>query len=424
MNIMKNILCIDDIKTNLFTLKSLFDSSKEYFYNIHTATSAQAGFEILLQNKIDLILLDVMMPEVDGLSMAKMIKSNKKLKDIPIIFVTAKTDDKTIQKCYEVGGSDYVSKPYNNIELLTRVDFHLRYKDKEKLLQHQKEFAQNVLDLQDNFILVTDGEVVTSINKAILDFYGLKSLEDFQMRYQCICNTFKEIEGYFHLGLVEDKDEWIDDVIQRMKKDDVIVAIEDKEKHIHHFAVKAKSVYDLYILSLTDVTFMCKKTKKFEHEANFDTLTQIYNRNMFYHLMKKKLKQAKIDKSDICFVIFDIDHFKKVNDTYGHLLGDTVLKNLSLLVSKNIRGDDIFARWGGEEFILALDTDMENAKKVIENLRVLIENEPFEEVGHITCSFGLTNFKENDTIESITSRADEALYEAKESGRNRVCIKL
>ena len=424
MNIMKNILCIDDIKTNLFTLKSLFDSSKEYFYNIHTATSAQAGFEILLQNKIDLILLDVMMPEVDGLSMAKMIKSNKKLKDIPIIFVTAKTDDKTIQKCYEVGGSDYVSKPYNNIELLTRVDFHLRYKDKEKLLQHQKEFAQNVLDLQDNFILVTDGEVVTSINKAILDFYGLKSLEDFQMRYQCICNTFKEIEGYFHLGLVEDKDEWIDDVIQRMKKDDVIVAIEDKEKHIHHFAVKVKSVYDLYILSLTDVTFMCKKTKKFEHEANFDTLTQIYNRNMFYHLMKKKLKQAKIDKSDICFVIFDIDHFKKVNDTYGHLLGDTVLKNLSLLVSKNIRGDDIFARWGGEEFILALDTDMENAKKVIENLRVLIENEPFEEVGHITCSFGLTNFKENDTIESITSRADEALYEAKESGRNRVCIKL
>ncbi len=419
----KNILCIDDIKSNLFILTSLFESVEDSSYQIFIASSAEKGLEILLHTKIDLILLDVMMPEVDGFSMAKMVKSNKKLKNIPIIFVTAKTDDETIQKCYEVGGSDYVSKPFNHIELLKRVDFHLTFQDKERLLLKEKEYAQNIVDLQDNFILITDGEQVINANKAVLDFFGVKTLFTFQKKYHCICNAFEKEDGYFHLGLVDDTTYWLEEVIERLKSDDVIVAFKNKEEQIRSFAVKAKRFYDLYILTLTDITIISQKTKKFEHEANFDRLTQIYNRNMFYQLMEEKLHHAHLNQTDISFAIMDIDHFKNVNDTYGHLVGDSVLKQLASLVSKHIRGDDIFARWGGEEFIIALDTDKENAQKILENIRVFIAEETYEAVGKITCSFGLTDVRKGDTIKSITNRADEALYEAKESGRNRVCIK-
>ena len=289
------------------------------------------------------------------------------------------------------------------------------------MLQREKEYVQNILDLQDNLIMVTDGEQVVNVNRAVFDFFAVNKLSEFQMQYTCVSHTFKEREGYFHLGLVNDKSFWIEDVIKRLESDDVVVAIEDKENQIHSFTIKVKSFYDLYILSLTDITSISQKTKKFEHEANFDTLTQIYNRNMFQQLMEEKLHNRNFSHAATSFVIMDIDYFKKVNDTYGHLVGDVVLKHLSSLVSKHTRESDIFARWGGEEFVLALDTNKQNAKKIIENLRAIIEQEPFEEVGKITCSFGITDVHDGDDLKSITKRADEALYDAKDRGRNRVC---
>jgi diguanylate cyclase (GGDEF)-like protein len=122
--------------------------------------------------------------------------------------------------------------------------------------------------------------------------------------------------------------------------------------------------------------------------------------------------------------MIDIDHFKNVNDTYGHLVGDNVLINLARLVSENIRESDIFARWGGEEFILLLpNVDVSLAEKIVTELRLKIQLKEFEKVGYLTCSFGLTEYVRGDDINSITKRADDALYEAKESGRNRVCIR-
>lgn len=421
----KNILYIDDTEANLFTLKSLFEdtSSSSTSYQIFIASSAEEGFDILLRESIDLILLDIMMPGTDGFTMAKMLQSNIKLKTIPIIFVTARTDDETIERCYAIGGSDYVKKPYNHIELLRRVEFHLKFKEREKLLKKEKEYVQNILDLQDNLIVVTDGHKAVNVNKAVLDFYGVDSLEEFQERYRCLCKTFEQLQGYFHRENVDQETGWIESVIARLEKEDVLVAIRDKNGTLRSFAIKAKKFYDLYILSLTDITIISKQKKRFEHEANFDALTQIYNRKAFSHLMQEKMFRAKKEYGALSLALFDIDYFKKVNDTYGHLAGDAVLKHLAKLVKRRIRKSDIFARWGGEEFILALETDKEHAVKIVESLRESIEKEVFEQVGHITCSFGLTQMQKEDTIESITSRADEALYKAKKEGRNRVCIK-
>jgi len=295
----KNILCIDDIKTNLFTIASVIESANEDKYNVFLALSAHEGLNILIKENIDLILLDVMMPEIDGFECAKIIRSNKKTKEIPIIFVTANSDDKTIESCFAIGSSDYINKPFNHVELMARVAFHLKLSQRE---------------------------------------------------------------------------------------------------------IEAKS-----------------RESELSHEANYDSLTKIYNRKKFQSSIKSKM--LFVEKS-LVLIMIDIDYFKQVNDTHGHLVGDDTLKSMASLIKKHIRETDLFARWGGEEFILSLDVDMDKGLEITETLRAHIENEKFEKVEHLTCSFGITQFKDGDILEDMIKRADDALYEAKQTGRNRICQEI
>jgi diguanylate cyclase (GGDEF)-like protein len=123
-------------------------------------------------------------------------------------------------------------------------------------------------------------------------------------------------------------------------------------------------------------------------------------------------------------VLLDIDHFKKVNDTYGHDTGDFVLRKITELIRENARISDILARYGGEEFVIILpETDVEGASKQIERMREIIEKTPFDGVGNITISAGITSYKGGDSCQSMITRADKALYLAKEEGRNRVRVR-
>lgn len=416
----KTILCVDDIQTNLFTIRSVIEDLADDYYDVVIALSAKEGMEILLKQNIDIILLDVMMPDIDGFECAEMIKSNKKTKDIPIVFVTANNDDDTIEQCYKVGGDDYINKPFNYTELLSRIKFHLKSKEQDALLQKEKDYVQSILDLQENLILVTDGEDHINVNNAFLEFYKVDSIEKFQGEQTCVCDTFLEEAGYFHLGLVEAGRLWVDELILRSKLEDVLVkvAIEDNE---YIFNVKATVFFDQYIVTLTDITQISQLTLEYKHEASYDTLTQIYNRNMFNRLIDIKINKAQEQGSDLVFIILDIDFFKNVNDKYGHLVGDDILRTLSNIIKSKTRENDLFARWGGEEFVLALDISIEKGFAIANNLRSFIKKNNFDVVGELTCSFGITQFKKNDTLDTMILRADKALYKAKEDGRNKVC---
>jgi diguanylate cyclase (GGDEF)-like protein len=158
-----------------------------------------------------------------------------------------------------------------------------------------------------------------------------------------------------------------------------------------------------------------------EQLAETDYLTKIYNRLKFDNIFISEIMRAQRYKTSLCLIIFDIDNFKKINDTYGHHTGDTVLIEMAKVVSNNIRSTDIFARWGGEEFvILTPNTDIEHARELAERLRVAIEGYVFNESISVTCSFGVAEFREGDTKDALSKRADDALYEAKRSGKNRV----
>jgi two-component system cell cycle response regulator len=415
----KNILCIDDSKTNLLILKDVIEDSENQDYNVLTAISAKEGLDILLSEKIDIVLLDIVMPEIDGFAAAKIIKEHPSLKNIPIIFVTAKNDDNTIENCYKVGGVDYINKPFNATELIHRIGFHTSLAEKENEIEKERYFVQSILDFQDNMIVVTDSIHALHVNKEMLKFFNISSLEEFQRLNICINSMFVKEDGFF---FVESKDKnlfWIDTLLDELQLNDVVVKIINNGVE-YIFTIKASKVEQLYILSFTDISFISRQSKEYEHSANFDTLTQVYNRNKFNKTMEEKIAITKNTLISFVFVMIDIDHFKRINDTYGHLVGDEILKEIVKVTKAHIRKDDLFARWGGEEFVLAFDVDLKRGLEIAENLRKGIEEHLFKEIKHLTCSFGVTQYVLGEKLEDTLLRADKALYEAKAGGRNRV----
>ncbi|WP_457640738.1 GGDEF domain-containing protein [Persephonella sp.] len=183
---------------------------------------------------------------------------------------------------------------------------------------------------------------------------------------------------------------------------------------------------NLIVLLLLTMSFILGMIKeKFRIMAEIDPLTGIYNKSKFNQLLQLELERSKRYGRPLSLILFDIDYFKKINDTYGHQAGDYVLKTLAQIVSSNIRATDYFARWGGEEFvILAPETDIEGAQILAEKIRKTIEEYPFDTVGKVTSSFGVTEASLKDTPDSFVKRADVALYKAKDRGRNRVEIEL
>ncbi len=168
-----------------------------------------------------------------------------------------------------------------------------------------------------------------------------------------------------------------------------------------------------------------QKRKELERElealATKDKLTQIYNRHKIDLSLTEQLEIAKRYHKVFGVIFFDIDYFKDINDTYGHKMGDYVLKELARIVSENIRKSDLLGRWGGEEFLIILpETTKEEAVNLAEKLRNIISKHKFKGVEHLTCSFGVTEYMSGDTTDSIMNRVDKMLYKAKYEGRNRV----
>lgn len=164
--------------------------------------------------------------------------------------------------------------------------------------------------------------------------------------------------------------------------------------------------------------------KKVQEEfTSKEYLTGLYNR---YHLdesLERKLKQSKRYSTIFGVMMIDIDHFKAVNDDYGHQAGDTILKEFANVLKNNSRETDIIGRWGGEEFLIIVENiDKDNIFKLAEKLRTIIETYDFSFVKHITASFGVTVYRSGDNVTEIVGRADKALYKAKNSGRNSVKI--
>jgi len=207
--------------------------------------------------------------------------------------------------------------------------------------------------------------------------------------------------------------------------------IEELRKSIES-SKRKDELYELKVAILKmveNLTGLIEKTKRekslYETMALTDPLTGLYNRRMFMELAKKELSRAQRYGEPLSLVLLDIDHFKKINDTYGHDAGDLAIRHVAEILRKNLRSADVVARWGGEEFVILLPkTELEEAVKVAEKLRRLVEGDllklPDGKTVRLTFSAGVSTFREGESLDQLLKEADEALYEAKRKGRNRV----
>lgn len=275
--------------------------------------------------------------------------------------------------------------------------------------------------------------------KKIIDNYVITALINYDNKIIEISHAFEELSGY-------SKDELIGNsmsILKHHKQDKKIIEnlwdtissqkiwsgnIRNKKKDGEEFWLEQTIIPKVNketkkIESFLTIGIDITAKKELEKMASIDNLTKIYNRRMLDHFLQVEIEIANRHKEELSLIMIDIDYFKNVNDTYGHYIGDLLLVELSRLISKNLRISDIFGRYGGEEFLIICNkTTKENAFILAEKLRVLIENHQFEEVGEKTISIGISSLEENDNKDSLFKKADIALYEAKNSGKNRTII--
>lgn len=197
------------------------------------------------------------------------------------------------------------------------------------------------------------------------------------------------------------------------------------QNKLYYFRIIGLAIL-LSILTLFVLVLMFKGiVNNLEEDSTYDTLTRAFNRRYFEFALTQEVSRVNRKKGVFSIIIMDIDHFKKINDTYGHIAGDRVLREISVLIMETIRKADVFARVGGEEFVCILpDTSSEAALLTAERLRKLIESKELKELPKVTMSFGVTEYHSEESSEELLKRVDLALYEAKEKGRNQCVLKV
>lgn len=215
--------------------------------------------------------------------------------------------------------------------------------------------------------------------------------------------------------------------LENFKKNHVgyLISIEASDEYIH---LKKDALLQIILLSIIILLLFCLVEYhiwvrlKMKELAMRDKLTSLYNRHMFLEIFKQTISRMKRFDVKSVIIMADIDHFKTINDKYGHNKGDYVLKQFADILKQNIRESDTPARWGGEEFIILLpNTNIKDGINIAEKIRVFIEQTDFKIKKTITCSFGVTEIEPDDSdIAAIIERADKMLYKVKKNGRNRV----
>lgn len=286
--------------------------------------------------------------------------------------------------------------------------------NKVEILFQEKEKQRFLLNNLTSIVIEMDGNELIDANDRLSEFFGYESFEDFKKEESCICHKFLEHPNYFHLGLVKKDENWVK-VLYHLPQAKQVVIMSDKHNELHAFSVKLSHIFQSsYIISFDDITDLIAQSKEFEYKATHDELTTIFNRAKFSEILK-----TLDTKSKNVLLMLDIDRFKSINDTYGHQIGDEVLKNLALIIKHIIRPTDVFARWGGEEFMLLLkDISKEDAYLKAEEIRKYIANFQSANLPKFTISIGMSVIRNKEISYQYIKRVDEALYDSKAAGRN------
>ncbi len=447
------VLIVDDIPTNVRLLEVRLAAE---YYEVSSAYSGAEALAKCQAQDFDIVLLDVMMPEMDGFEVCRRLKANPKTHHIPVLMITALDQPSDRVQGLDAGADDFLTKPVDDMQLMARVKSLVRLKSltdelRARALTGQQIAIEDAIRAMDSIsasggsILVVDTDarhaeriksylepehrvdILTQPSDAVFQVAGADyelalvsmSLDDFDPLR--VCSQVRTVEQARNLPIIlmadpADKprvvralDLGINDYIHRPIERNELMARVRTQVRRHRYAMELRqSVNNTMAMAVTD------------------QLTSLYNRRYFERHLNVMLGKAQEQDRDLALMILDIDHFKAVNDTYGHDIGDAVLREFAARLRRNIRGVDLGCRFGGEEFVVLMpDTDFTQADIVAERVRQAIAEKEFE-VGtprplSITVSVGVSlNETLSDTPEGMVKRADVALYRAKREGRNRV----
>ncbi|MGM0623068.1 MAG: diguanylate cyclase [Campylobacterota bacterium] len=392
---------------------------KRYCQELILASDGIEGYEKFLQHKPDIIISDINMPKSNGLEMAKKIKQIDSKQ--PIIFTTAYSDSNYTVEALELQVEGYLLKPVDKTKLQKRVEKLAKAIYLEKENKKQQIIIDHIVKSSSSIIVLTDFKHISFASNSFFQLHNLSSLHEFYTKYNSFFDLFVQHKDYL---FADNKEEFLSKYNNLEQNEKIVSILDNKNQpkaftlHIDRIEIEDKTQY---LLTLSDVSKIQAQKKAYEHQAFFDALTGIANRAKFERTFHGELKRFQRYDNTFSVAIMDIDHFKDFNDNYGHLVGDEMLIAIANMISGHIREFDTFARWGGEEFILLMpQTQAQDAVKVCDNLRKKIHTIKHEIAGSITMSFGVSEVTKGDTLNSLFKRCDKALYQAKNSGRDKV----
>ncbi len=475
------VLVADDDAALVSTLSWIL---REHGYQVIAVPNGEGLLERLQQERPDLVLLDIMMPKVDGLQLLARIRAEPGWRDLPVLMVSSMPPEDGTVKSLEIGASDFIPKPFRMKELLARVDAHLKRgrevaQMKQSLLAAADDLRQStsIVDIlhevtdslkPDEIYHILSRRVARALNiskcSIVLaqpgDVHGtvVAAFENPMLRNLRVeISRYPEIVKALETGrmvIVEDvtsdvlfaevRAGWTRDGMMvptqsvialpfRMKEEQAGVlylrSVPGEKNLTREDAEFADSVIRAAVAALEkahDFATVVSDRERLEQLAATDALTGCLNRRALIDTLERELDRARRYSLVLTILMVDLDHFKSINDTMGHLVGDTVLHQLGDLLLKEVRSVDAVARYGGEEFVIALpETAVHGAMIFAERMRQRISQHPFGDAAapvHVTVSIGLASYPDQkvNSPESFLAVVDTALYRAKSDGRNLV----
>ena len=447
------VLVVDDIVANVRLLEARLTA--EYF-EVLTAFSGFEALEVLERERVDVVLLDVMMPGIDGFETARRIKANVKTQHVPIIMVTALDQPSDRVQGLEAGADDFLRKPVDDLALVTRVKNVARLKSlndemmsraassqqlglntspflnwaeagnggRIMLVEDHPRAAQRMSDALSKFHrLDVEANPQAALMRAGETNYDLMiiSLSLAEADGLRLCSQIRSLERIRHMPLIILVDEGEDARLLR-----------GLDMGVNDYLTRPVDTNELQARVRTQITrkrysdILRNRIEESVEMAITDGLTGLFNRRYMETHLATLVSQAHQTGRPLSMLIADIDHFKRVNDTYGHDAGDTVLRDFATRFRRNTRGVDLACRLGGEEFVILMpETELRRAFQIGERLRAAIASETFKVNAQtdlrMTASVGVATLEmADDTSATLYKRADTALYAAKNGGRNRV----
>ena len=438
------ILVVDDLEANIKLLEAKLHNQ---YYQVFTARNGLEALEMLKKEAIDIILLDVMMPQMNGFETCARIKANPKTAAIPVIMVTALNSVDDLVNGLNAGADDFITKPIVDIALFARIRSLVRVKALIDEIQGQGEAGIKFIANKNDASLIESAQILL-VDDDISQINFIKhSLRGAKINIANLNNIAESLNENLDLAIVSTQLASLDglricaNILNNPKTRNlpIIILVEADAFEILAKALDFGVSDDIAIpLNKQEIKARVRtqlRRKKYQDAlknnlidnlsfANIDSLTGLYNRHYFNSQAEVILSDSLKTQEALSLIMLDLDFFKAVNDTYGHLAGDEVLKQTAQRLKRSIRSTDILARFGGEEFILLLaGTTIDEAGFIAERMRKSIENEAYSSEDtnlSSTASFGISSLKPLDTIEALINRADKALYIAKDQGRNRV----